>query len=173
MIKTVDIWKNLSRSGQNTPSSVGLHYYAGVVENSEKVFKNHKQAALCTFGTRSSVVKGGITKPGPSADSGSQNSIGNDSLSMHIDDKNGKESKSRKLDCQFGSYYYKKCQEQSGHTHLQGTRKVSYKAHISVRTITTYLEFQITEKEVSKLGARKLKERKREQLARLQNAFEK
>ena len=67
------------------------------MENSEKVFENHKLATLCTFGTTSSVVKGGITKPGPSADSGSQSSIGNDSLSMHIDDKNGKESKSRKL----------------------------------------------------------------------------
>ena len=36
-------------------SKVGLHYYAGIVENAEKVLEKHKLATHSTFGTRSSV----------------------------------------------------------------------------------------------------------------------
>ena len=43
----------------------------------------------------------------------------------------------RKMECQFGSHYYKsQCQGRSHGIHLQGTRKVGCTAHITVRTIT-------------------------------------
>ena len=38
-------------------SPVGLHYYAGVVENAEDLIERHKVATQCSFGTRSSTKK--------------------------------------------------------------------------------------------------------------------
>ena len=64
----------------------------------------------------------------------------------------------RKLDCQFGKHYYKEHQGKSDRTRLQGTRKIGCQAHIVVRTITLYTDFQLSEVESSTLGPRKLKE---------------
>ena len=36
---------------------VGLHYYAGVVENAEELMERHKVATQCSFGMRSSTKK--------------------------------------------------------------------------------------------------------------------
>lgn len=36
---------------------VGIHYYAGVVENAEQVMERHKVATQSSFGTRSSTKK--------------------------------------------------------------------------------------------------------------------
>ena len=38
-------------------SPVGLHYFAGVVENAEDLIERHKVATQCSFGTRSSTKK--------------------------------------------------------------------------------------------------------------------
>ena len=38
-------------------SPIGLHYYAGVVENVEELMERHKVATQCSFGTRSSTKK--------------------------------------------------------------------------------------------------------------------
>ena len=75
----------------------------------------------------------------------------------------------RKLDCQFGKHYYEEHQSKSARTQLQGTRKIGCQAHIIVRTITLYPDFQLSEAEAADLGPRKLKERKREKLVQLQN----
>ena len=73
-------------------------------------------------------------------------------------------SEIRKLDCQFGKHYFKQKQAgNSGHVHLQGTRKMGCKAHIVVHSITVYCNFQLSKDEVS-LGPRKLKEKRRENL---------
>ena len=77
----------------------------------------------------------------------------------------------RKLDCQFGTHYYKEHQGKPDRTRLQGTRKIGCQAHIIVRTITVYPEFQLSDVDVADLGARKLKEKKKEKLAQLQNAI--
>ena len=43
---------------QSRPSwTVGLHYFAGVVENVEDLIERHKVAIQCSFGTRSSTKK--------------------------------------------------------------------------------------------------------------------
>ena len=63
-----------------------------------------------------------------------------------------------KLDCQFGKHYYKEHQGKSDRTRLQGTRKIGCQAHIIVRTITLYSEFQLSE---AHLGPRSLKEKKK------------
>ena len=76
----------------------------------------------------------------------------------------------RKLDCQFGNHYYKEHAGKSDHARFQGTRKIGCKAHITVRTITIYPDFQLSEQEICGLGPRNLKEKKREKLAKLQHA---
>ena len=73
----------------------------------------------------------------------------------------------RKLDCQFGKHYYKDHQGKSDRTRLQGTRKIGCQAHIIVRTIALYPEFQLPEAESTHLGPRSLKEKKKEKLAQL------
>ena len=76
-------------------------------------------------------------------------------------------SEIRRLDCQFGKHYFKQKQEgNSSRVHLQGTRKIGCKAHIVVRTIAVYSEFQLSQEEMS-LGPRKLKEKKKEKLQEL------
>ena len=77
----------------------------------------------------------------------------------------------RKLDCQFGNHYYKEHQGASSHTRPQGTRKIGCRAHITVRTTTLFPEFQLSEVESTEFGARKLKQRKQELLASLQEAL--
>ena len=62
-------------------------------------------------------------------------------------------SEIRKLDCQYGSHYYKQKQNSGRHLHLQGTRKIGCKAHIVIRKITVYSDFQLSEDEVN-LGPR-------------------
>ena len=58
----------------------------------------------------------------------------------------------RKLDCQFGKHYYKDHQGKSDRTRLQGTRKIGCQAHIIVRTITLYPEFQLSDAKKEKLA---------------------
>lgn len=67
----------------------------------------------------------------------------------------------RKLDCQFGNHYYKEHAGKSDHARFQGTRKIGCKAHITVRTITIYPDFQLSEQEICGLGPWNLKEKKR------------
>ena len=55
----------------------------------------------------------------------------------------------RKLDCQFGKHYYEEHQSKSARTQLQGTRKIGCQAHIIVRTITLYPDFQLSEAEAA------------------------
>ena len=75
------------------------------------------------------------------------------------------------MDCQFG-VQYKKERPCKNSTRLQGTRKIGCKAHIVVRTISLYPDFEISAREVSELGPRKLKELKKERLAQIQKAIE-
>ena len=76
-------------------------------------------------------------------------------------------SEVRRLDCQFGKHYFKQKQEGvSSRVHLQGTRKIGCKAHIVVRSIMVYSDFQLSRDEAS-LGPRKLKEKKKEKLQEL------
>ena len=73
-------------------------------------------------------------------------------------------SEVRWLDCQFGKHYFKQKQEGVfSRVHLQGTRKIGCKAHIVVRSITVYSDFQLSQDEAS-LGPRNLKEKKKEKL---------
>ena len=65
----------------------------------------------------------------------------------------------RKLDCQFGKRYYKEHQCISARTQLQGTRKIGCQAHVVVRTITLYPDFQLSEAEAADLGQWKPKEK--------------
>lgn len=77
----------------------------------------------------------------------------------------------RKLDCQYGNHYYKEHPGKSDRTRLQGTRKIGCQAHITVRTITVYPDYQLPEVESCQLGPRKLKEQKKEKMAQLLNAI--
>ena len=36
---------------------VGKHYFSGLVENIDQLLELHKRSTLCSFGTRTSVVK--------------------------------------------------------------------------------------------------------------------
>lgn len=73
----------------------------------------------------------------------------------------------RKLDCQFGTHYYKEKQSKSTRTCLQGTRKIGCKAHVEVRSIEVYVDFQLNKEDVLSLSPRNLKEKKKENLSRL------
>ena len=50
-------------SGQSKPlwasnlCSVGLHYYAGIVDNAEELMEEHNMATQSSFGTRTSTKK--------------------------------------------------------------------------------------------------------------------
>ena len=44
---------------------VGLHYYAGVVDNAEELLESHKVATQSSFGTRTSTKKATSHVPGP------------------------------------------------------------------------------------------------------------
>ena len=44
---------------------VGLHYYAGVVDNAEELLESHKVATQSSFGTRISTKKATSHVPGP------------------------------------------------------------------------------------------------------------
>lgn len=81
-------------------------------------------------------------------------------------------SQIRKLDCQFGSHYYKeKRNDRSKRTCLQGTRKIGCKAHITVHVITLYPDFCITKREISSVSCRGLKELKKQKISQLRDAL--
>ena len=64
------------------------------------------------------------------------------------------------MDCQFGNHYFKQKQSgSSGHVHFQGTRKISCKVHVVVRTITVFSGYQLSTDEAC-LGSRKMKKKK-------------
>ena len=77
-------------------STVGIHYYAGIVENAEEVLEKHKLPTHSTFGTRSS-VHSQMQKSDPiekhrSSDSkstpcGHQSNKENDSPNQHANDQ--------------------------------------------------------------------------------------
>ena len=77
----------------------------------------------------------------------------------------------RKLDCQFGIQYFKEkgSKDKLKRTVLQGTRKIGCTAHIVVRSITLYTDFQIPK--TCGLTPRKLREKKKELLQKLHSAI--
>ena len=80
----------------------------------------------------------------------------------------------RRLDCQFGSHYYKEKQSgQSSRVCLQGTRKIGCKAHIVVRSLVLFTDYCITDKEKNTLSARGLKELKQTKIQTLRQTLTK
>ena len=76
-----------------------------------------------------------------------------------------------KLDCQFGTHYYKqKLSDKSKRTCLQGTRKLGCTAQVVVHSITLYSDFHITTEEASRLSCRGLKQKKQDKLSELRDA---
>ena len=79
-------------------------------------------------------------------------------------------SEVRRLDCQFGRHYYKERPTKSGHTRLQGTRKIGCPTHITIKTLVLFPKYKI--EDPFSFSSRKLKEIKKEQLRQLQEASE-
>ena len=56
----------------------------------------------------------------------------------------------RKLDCHFGKHYFKQKESVgSGRVYFQGTRKIGYKAHFVVRSITVFSDYRLSHDEES------------------------
>jgi len=77
-------------------------------------------------------------------------------------------SEIRKMDCQFGSHYYKEKNTGKDRTCLQGTRKLGCTAQIEIFVITMFPDFQLSAIE-STAGVKKLKEVKQQKLQELRS----
>ena len=82
-------------------------------------------------------------------------------------------SRIQKLDCQFGTHYYKQKQGSSKRTHLQGTQKIGCTARVTVYSITLYPDFCVSKEKTSDLSCRRLKQKKKEKLCELRDVTSK
>ena len=78
-------------SGQSKPSwasnlhPVGLHYYAGLVDNAQELLEEHKMATQSSFGTRTSTKKASIQRStSPCKENDDPNEIGTSKVRLTL-----------------------------------------------------------------------------------------